>query len=462
MQASTLYWSSPVAIQNLLVSAYGLLLYWRRLSGRRHRQEMSRIREVERYSLEQIRAWQSSELRKLVRSAYHGTDHYRQRWVAGRIDPERITALSDLERLPILEKQEVRENASLLVNRDLPGSQIVINTSGTTGMPLRVICDREALQRNYAHFYRFRERIGIARKARCATFAGRTIVAPDRKKPPFWRYNAVTNSTLFSSYHLSEGNIPAYIDKLRRLQPELIDSYPSAVFLLARRLLATRDKSIRPGAIITSSETLLDGQRMDIEQAFGCRVHDQYGSAEMAAFIAQCELGTYHVWPTYGIAEVLVGDRPARPGEAGELVCTGFINNRMPFIRYRTGDWAVQGDGRCACGLSYPTIVSIEGRMDDIIVTPDGRQVGRLDPVFKGIPERVINEAQIAQVARDRVVMRYVPGEAFDAGALDTVQAELEGRLGPLVRVEMKRVGHIPRTSSGKFRAVVSELKSRA
>jgi phenylacetate-CoA ligase len=100
--------------------------------------------------------------------------------------------------------------------------------------------------------------------------------------------------------------------------------------------------------------------------------------------------------------------------------------------------------------------------MDDIIVTPDGRHVGRLDPVFKGIPERVINEAQIAQIARDRVVMRYVPGEAFDIGALDTIQAELESRLGPLVRVEMKRVGHIPRTSSGKFRAVVSELKSRA
>src|SRR2546422_7938101 len=84
--------------------------------------------------------------------------------------------------------------------------------------------------------------------------------------------------------------------------------------------------------------------------SFGCRVHDSYGSAEMVALVTECDRGRLHVSPEVGVVEVLRDGRPVGPGEAGELVCTGLLNEAMPLIRYRTGDVAVQGSGPCPCG----------------------------------------------------------------------------------------------------------------
>ena len=88
----------------------------------------------------------------------------------------------------------------------------------------------------------------------------------------------------------------------------------------------------RPRLIVTTAETLLAFQRETIERAFSCPVTDQYGCTEMALFISQCEHGSYHVHPEYGIVEVLdERDRPVAPGEEGEVVCTGFVNRAMSY-----------------------------------------------------------------------------------------------------------------------------------
>jgi phenylacetate-CoA ligase len=97
----------------------------------------------------------------------------------------------------------------------------------------------------------------------------------------------------------------------------------------------------------------------------------------------------------------------------------------------------------------------IEGRMDDVLVTPEGRTIGRLDPVFKALPDDAFREVQIAQVTRDRVVVRYVPGTRYHHSCVGSVRRELAKRLGPKVRIEEERVTALPRGPSGKTRAVV-------
>jgi phenylacetate-CoA ligase len=448
-----LYLKSPVAVQNVLVSAYGLVLYYRRVGSRRHRAEIRAIADAERATPEEIRIHQSGALRELVMHAARSTPHFKEMFARQGIDPPAIKTIADLQRLPILEKDEVRRRPERFWSSAVKGSY-TINTSGTTGSPLRVRVSRRALLRNYAHYYRLRERLGIGGRDRSATFAGRMIVEPERTAPPFWRHNLPTRTILYSTYHLSEDNIPGYLERLGRQQPALIFAYPSAISAVARVLRGHPELEIRPRAIIASCETLLPDQRSVVEEAFGCAVTDFYGSAEMSAFVAQCERGSYHAWATYGICEVVVGDRPARPGEAGDLVTTSFINDAMPLLRYRTGDVAVLGE-ECGCGLPFPTLHQIAGRRDDVLTTPDGRQVGRLDPAFKGLADDAFNEAQIVQVALDRVVLRYVPGTRFDTGAVEKVERELRSRLGPSVNVEAEAVSALPRGPSGKLRAVV-------
>jgi phenylacetate-CoA ligase len=125
----------------------------------------------------------------------------------------------------------------------------------------------------------------------------------------------------------------------------------------------------------------------------------------------------------------------------------------MPLIRYLIGDAAKLSSTGCDCGRASPVIESIEGRMDDLIRTPSGRQVGRLDPAFKGI--NGVRESQIVQTALDQVVVRIVADDlsAFDSYGLI---ANLSERLGTDVNVSIEYVNSIPREANGKFRSVKS------
>jgi phenylacetate-CoA ligase len=291
------------------------------------------------------------------------------------------------------------------------------------------------------------------------TFGGRVLVPPEQTEPPFWRANVFSNNTQFSSYHLSAATAPAYYEKIKALQPALIDSYPSSIHVLVRFMRSQGLSGIQPKAIITSSETLLAHQRQTIEETFGCRVFDQYGGAEQVAFVCQCEQGSYHVNPEYGVVELLdEKGEPVPPGEPGELVATGFSNEAMPLIRYRTGDIAIWAEESCGCGRRFPTLRQIEGRRDDLLVTRDGRYIGRLDPIFKGLGH-TIGAAQIIQTAYGQVTLCIERDAGYQERDGLRVAEELRKRLGPETQVTIEYPERIERTSGGKFRAVVCRLK---
>jgi phenylacetate-CoA ligase len=453
-----LYLASPAPLQDTLVSAYGLVLCWRRC-GPGHQARVRAVAAWEGLSRGELRAREGALIARTVGQAARRVPFYRDLFRQARLDPDRIDSRERLAALPLLDKASVRRHPERFLAEGVAAPH-AIHTSGTSGAPLTVRCTGDALRWNYAHFYRLRERLGIGFRDRCATFAGRVLLNATAGAPPFWRFNAATNSLLFSTYHMAPANLPSYVERLARFSPALIDSYPSALGLLAAGVREAGVR-VRPHAIITSSETLAAALRAEAEELFGCPVTDHYGSAEMVAWIVQCRYGTYHPWPGYGVAEVLVDGRAARPGETGELVCTGHLNAAMPLLRYRTGDLAVAG-GECRCGLPFDSILRIEGRMEDLIITPDGRRVGRLDPVFKGAGDDAFCEAQIVQERPDRVVLHYVRGSRWSEEALEQVRHALALRLGPSVSIGTREEPFLPRGPNGKLRAVVSQVKPDA
>jgi phenylacetate-CoA ligase len=448
------YDSAPVFVQNVMLSAYGLYLRRLRL-GPDHHARVAALRAAERTSVAEWQAVQAQGLAAVTARAAADVPFYE-----GRLPRGGVASVGALLELPLLTKAEVQASGRELVSRRYSGRRLQeIHTGGTTGRPLTVFCDSEALRRNYAFFFRIREWAGIAPSDRVATFAGRTIVAAERGAP-YWRHNWASRTLLCSSYHLSSQTLDAYLDALAAFEPALIDSYPSSIEPLARRALERGRAGSRPKAIITSSETLFPETRAVIESAFGCRVFDHYGSAEMAACISQCEAGRYHVHPEFGVVEVLVDGRPARPGETGEIVATGFVNDVMPFIRYATGDLAVAGEPGCPCGRTFPVVERIEGRLDDCIITPDGRRVGRLDPIFKAV--QGIHEARIVQDESDHLRIELVPRTEVSSAERATLLDELRRRVGPRMRITFVTVDAIPRTPRGKLRTVVNLVANSA
>jgi phenylacetate-CoA ligase len=131
----------------------------------------------------------------------------------------------------------------------------------------------------------------------------------------------------------------------------------------------------------------------------------------------------------------------------------------MPLIRYRVGDRGALAapDSSCGCGRHLPLLSAIDGRIDDLLYTADGRVIGRLDPVFKSrLP---IKEAQIVQDELDLVRVRYVADARFSELDAQSLVERVRERMGS-VRVVLEQVDSIPRMTNGKFRAVVCNLSS--
>ena len=295
---------------------------------------------------------------------------------------------------------------------------------------------------------------------RRASFTGRSIIPERQTIPPFWRYNRPGNQWLFSSYHLSPENLPAYVKALADFKPEIIDGYPSSIHVVAEHILRSGDIGlIAPQAILVSAETVLPHQRQAIEMAFQTKLYNQYASSEGAPFVSECKEGLMHVHLDSGIIEVLRPDgTPAQPGEPGQMVATSFTTHVTPLLRYAIGDVAVPVDGTisCPCGLPFPILEAITGRVDDILYTPDRGYVGRLDTVFKKLPNSIV-EAQIVQISSEGIVLRLVPDrERYRLEHAGLVVEEMRKRLGQVTDIQVEEVEFIPRSASGKMRPVIN------
>jgi phenylacetate-CoA ligase len=449
------YHRLPTVAQNAAISAYGLWLRQLRYGGA-HPDELERLLQSHRFGRAQIVQLSNARLFEMMRHAVCHVPFYRDQGLPLPGSPRDARVV--LKEWPILEKRTVQERARELISETASRRRLhEVQTGGTTGRPLAIRATTDVLRLNYAYFERLKRIAGIGPRDRVATFAGRTLVPSDQMLPPFWRRNVIARQLLLSSYHISESSVDSYIDALERFSPRLIDSYPSSLELIAKRILARGGAAVRPVAVITSSETLFPEVRAIIEAAFQCKVFDHYGSAEMVAFISECPASRYHVNEEFGHLELLDSDgHDVIDGEEGEIVATGYINSAMPLIRYRMGDRATRTGIPCDCGWNTMCIGEITGRVDDVILTPDGRRVGRIDPIFKS--QASIQEARIIQDAIEEIRVELVVSAAFSEQEQEELVRQLRLRLGTVIEIKVSIVDAIARTKRGKLRMVQSSV----
>jgi phenylacetate-CoA ligase len=442
VNALDLYHRAPGPVRDLAASAHGLRLRrWR--YGRDTEALVAAARDREGWDRDRWEDWLAGRRRIVLAAA---------REVAGYADQR--GGADDLAGWPVLDKERVRADPpSFLVGARTRGTYPE-HTSGTTGTPLLLWWDRAAVRAWYALFEaRSRGWHGVSRHDRWALLGGQLVVRADRDRPPYWVTNHALRQRYLSAWHLSPATAGDHAEALRRFAPTHLVGYPSALATLARFALDGGHDLPRPSVVLTNAEPLLDDQRDAIGAAFGCPVRDTYGLAELVAGAAECEAGTMHLWPEVGVVECV----DPEPGSGGHLVATGLLNLAMPLVRYRTGD-RIAGPVRwasCGCGRGLPTLPRVEGRDDDVVVTPDGRRLGRLDPVFKA--DLPLVEAQVVQEAADRLRVRVVPARPLDDDDRRSLIRRVRDHVGEM-DVVLDEVERIERDRAGKFRAVISEV----
>jgi len=442
-----LYHRLPAAVQSLAAGIYGLRLRWWRYGPETDRL-VEQALERETWTAERWQDWQQERAARVLTRAATRVPYYRAQWEERRRRGDRAS-WEALDNWPLLDREAVRANPRAFLADDCdPRRMFGEHTSGTTAKPLELWWSRDTVRQWYALFEaRFRCWHGVSRRDRWANIGGQLVTPVEQRRPPFWVWNPALRQLYLSSYHLAPDLIPHYLEAIRRCGVRYLFGYTSSLYALAQGALRLRRRDWRLQVVITNAESLYPYQREAIARAFGCPVRETWGMAEIVAAAGECQHGRLHLWPEVGNVEE----------RDGELICTGLLNQDMPLVRYRLGDRGTLAapQDRCACGRGLPLLESLEGRADDVLYTADGRQVGRLDPVFKSLLP--IIEAQIIQETLDRLRVRYVPAQGFEPGVERALAERLHSRLGPM-QIVFEALPEIPRERNGKFRAVVCRL----
>ncbi|TCS44117.1 phenylacetate--CoA ligase family protein [Reinekea marinisedimentorum] len=433
---SNFYKSLPYWLQNVLVTGYGY--------------KQSRIRYHTRLpsdyfaSQKELSSTESNEcrneaLKSLLTYAVRHVPFYRKLYQGNKFSIDKIVA-SDLPNiLPVINKKIVRDNLESFISDEYRKKDLLAHhTSGTTGSPGTYFCTKQERAVNFDQFRSILLKNGCDYRDKSATFAGRMVGG--NKQHQIGNIDCYNKTLYLSSYGINSRTVAHYINWLNRYQPKYIDSYPSSLYSL---VVLAKEAGVKlnfsPQFIVTSSETLSPEHRLVIADFFDTKLIDHYGSTEMVFNCWSDGSDYYHFDETY-VPEFL-----NRTGDVAELVATPLFLKAMPLIRYTTGDKVVVSrDGH---------ITEFIGRMDDVLITPSGNRIGRLDPIFKGLAG--IREAQIEQVAKDSVVIRVVKGVGFNLAEELRLIENLSARLNNEMAVNVEYIESIKRTSNGKFKAVI-------
>ena len=429
LSKKNLWDKTPPLLKSTLGAGLGLFpTKW--LLGKSFRANCRFIRDAQWWQAERFREYQLNELREILKLAYEKTKFYRHTFDSVGFNPGDMKSLDDINQLPTINKQVVIENLLDMCTKSVDDSDVDFgSTGGTSGTPLHFYMSASRSRVEYAYLTTSWERVGYKLGTPMAVLRGRTVQS-DRNGLRH-EYDPILRHHYYSSFHMSGENMARYLEHITTIGPCFLHVYPSSIAALARFILRNgthTPTNIR--GIIAESEIVYPEQRQMVEEVFGCCYFSCYGQSEKLVLAAGCEKSDdYHVWPTYGYFELLDdnGNPVTTPGQRGEIVGTGFINTVMPFIRYRTGDWATYVGDRCeACGREHIVIRDIRGhRTQEVLIAADGSEISWTALNMHDDTFLRVRQFQFMQETPGHALLRIVPADGFGEDDADRIHRNL-------------------------------------
>jgi len=353
---------------------------------------------------------------------------------------------SPLDAFPVLTKEDLqRRSADYQSNMCTRIKTHVLSTGGTTGTGLKLAFTPAAIREQWAVWWRYRRWHGIEFGTWCAHFGGHIAVIGRRSAPPFWRYDVPGRRIYFSTHHLNESTVHAYLHEIRQRKVRWVHGHPSLLSLLSTHMLESSYELEDVRWVTTGAEMLLPEQRSRIELAFGVQPRQHYGLVEGVANISECEIGSHHIDEDFGYVEFL----PSPIHGLYRLIGTNLSNRATILVRYDTGDLVRPFLGQCPCGRPGRLVGHVEGRGEDFVVALDGGRVGPINQVFSGLTE--VREGQVVQEGDGRLVVLVVPGHGFGEHARRELRQRVLDRVGVNASVEVRLVENLQRSTRGKL-----------
>lgn len=403
-----------------------------------------------------IKEKQEELLHSILNYACKHTKFYSELEKNNKCDP------NDLKSFPFITKNIINSNFNDLVsNQKEVLSYFDAYTGGSTGQPLHFYRPKNYIDSIYQiKYWKF---LGYELGDKILSMDGTSISNNDLKNNIYWgrkkRFSLPYGKMYLSSLYLTDNNIKYYVNFVLKYQPDFIRGYPSFVYQIAKYMY---DNNIKPNfsikAIQLTSESSFPYQWELISKVFNTKVCLQYGHTEASVFgYTYDETMKYIIEPLYGYTEIIKDDGTyAKKGEMGEIVVTSFYNKIMPFIRYKTGDYAVVGENN----KDYMILDNIMGRTQDYIYNKDGEKVLLTALIFAQHFKALGNIAkwQIIQNEIGIITMKIIKGKNYTIDDEHEIENLFKNKGNTSIKFEY--VNEIETTKRGKSKLLIQNIKN--
>ncbi|MDR2170216.1 MAG: hypothetical protein LBP59_08755 [Planctomycetaceae bacterium] len=407
---------------------------------------------------------QTEKMRAIVAHAYNTCKFWRERFDAYRLKPSDICDLTDLCKLPVLTKSDLRVRLDDMISSSYSDKSKLVrfSTSGSTGVSVNVYADEFCTQFKRGAVLRSDEWTGWRCGERIAAIWGNPKVRKD--------FFGVMRNLFLERYYvfldtlkMDERSMDEFTKQLLRYPPGMLFGHAHSLYLYAQYLRAKYPEvKIRPHGILSTCMVLHDFERRLISDVFGCRVTNRYGCEEVSLIASECEAGDgLHINSDALYVELLSrSGEPVVGGEAGAVVVTDLCNRAMPLIRYEVGDSATWSNRVCSCGRTLPLLGRIEGRVADYVVTDKGEYISgiSLTENFACMVDGIA-QLQIVQNDINKFTFNIVKDTDFGETTMNQIKKLVVERFGNNATFDCNYMEKIPIEKSGKYRFCISKVK---
>lgn len=408
-----------------------------------------RFHSVHTHSRKSIEAWQKQKLLSLISRLEKNIPLFRELCAAHGVRPEHIKTLSDLSRLPVISKDVFIGHAvEKFTNGSGPLEGLWVKTAGTSGTPFSALRRKNVLTPLYRDS--LHHRFLIWEKPWRLTTNNVRIVSIRADARNSKNHLHIAQKGFLKNREKTLSQIAAF-------RPDVIETYPSTLHLLARTA-EELGVPVRTQFAVSDGEPLSPALRRFIEQRLGCSVFDRYDLEECGTVGMECKTHDgLHVNVESFIIEIVDdAGNPLPEGSSGTILITDLHNYNMPLIRYNTGDRGHLSWEPCSCGLDAARIW-VEGQ-HAVYLELLGRRYrhAEFSAALKPFGDKLLRY-QIAKQSSDRIVVRIIPDPEFTNNTLTAIRDTVSAALQRGISVSAECVADLPVSGPGKTPLLIEE-----
>jgi len=439
--------------------AYHIIKLYEKVEGRKFSIFYESFKKSEFSSSEDIKSLQLEKLKRLITHAYQTVPYYKEIFDSNGFKPGDLKILDDIKQIPILSKEQLKNNYSSLISSSYNPSHLTeYATGGSSGKPTTFLLTKEQYDSRTAISFKAYQMAGWDFMKKTLFLSGAPIESSNADKVKGKLKSVLMRQNTISTFDLNEKKLYDICRFIKRKTPSVIFGYVSSLLLIAQYIEANKIK-VRIPTIIQMAEMIYPDQIEYVENILNGKFYKHYGARDAIAMGMECfRRNGLHANMDTLLIEIVQNNKETIE-EDGEVFITDLYSFGMPLIRYQIGDVGKWKKPLCSCGRAAPLFEITQGRKTNIISTKDGTYMtGLFIPhLFKELSNK-INQYQVVQPNIESLIIKIVKRSGY--GDADEVYLfnKLRKILGRDIDIKFEYPNNIAPEPSGKYMYVKSDV----